>query len=560
MKRLQYRIATAAEFTSKNPILAKDEIGIERDTGKEKIGDGTSQWSALSYFADSATDSTKVLKTGDTMTGNLNMGTSYRITNLADGSAATDAATKGQVDTVATAAAAAQTTANNALPKAGGTMTGDLNMSGTQKVINLANGSASGDAINKGQLDAVAATAGAALPKPGSSTDNAIVRWDGTSGSAVQNSAVTISDDTTLVGPKEIVIRAEGDPADGGGGSIRTAGSRYTLVLKPRNADATYATASEFYYDSTYVGWWSESKMGCGGDFTVNASAFVNGTASADPVLRVDAVDGRTPYLTLRSQGANDVYMGWIRGNTTRFYFRCTQDTWSIRSADDSGNIWGSAPYGTVFHIDRTNSRVTLGGHTTGKYEAGLEFGTSGPREMVGTGSPEGAVTAPAGSVWRQTDHATFGYVRWIKGSGTGNTGWLLSPEGRIWCEGRRTSNQSISDVTSTVITYTAETDRWNMLNTGTGKITLPVAGLWGFSAQISWATDFANWQHASILNETASVTVASLRTASGPYQVSLSGVLSCAANDVMSVSVFQDSTGAQNVGYARFNATLVGT
>lgn len=498
MKRLQYRIATAAEFTSKNPILAKDEIGIERDTGKEKIGDGTSQWSALSYFADSATDSTKVLKTGDTMTG-------------------------------------------------------DLNMSGTQKVINLANGSASGDAINKGQLDAVAATAGAALPKPGSSTDNAIVRWDGTSGSAVQNSAVTISDDTTLVGPKEIVIRAEGDPADGGGGSIRTAGSRYTLVLKPRNADATYATASEFYYDSTYVGWWSEGKMGCAGDFTCNAYGYFAGNlqamkASGDTSITVRTVTGN-PYLLRTSDTTADSYDIWTIDGSARFYIRVGTSTFSIQRYD-------STPIAAL-DIIRTTGKVTIG---TVDGSAGLELGSSGPREMVGTGPPESAVTAPPGSVWRQTDHATFGYVRWIKGSGTGNTGWLLSPEGRIWCEGRRTSNQSISDVTSTVITYTDETDRWNMLNTGTGKITLPVAGLWGFSAQISWATDFANWQHASILNETASVTVASLRTASGPYQVSLSGVLSCAANDVMSVSVFQDSTGAQNVGYARFNATLVGT
>lgn len=251
----------------------------------------------------------------------------------------------------------------------------------------------------------------------------------------LDNGTVKLTGDQTVAGNKTftgtVTIQASGNPADGGGGTIRTAGSRYTLVLKPRNADATYADASEFYYDSTYVGWWAESKMGCGGDFTVNASAFIQGTASADPVLRVDAVDGRTPYLTLRSQGANDVYMGWIRGNTTRFYFRCTQDTWSIRSADDSGNIWGSAPYGNVFHIDRTNSRVTLGGHTTGKYEAGLEFGTSGPREMVGTGSPEGAVTAPVGSEWKQTDHATLGYCRWIKLTGSGNTGWYPDFEGR---------------------------------------------------------------------------------------------------------------------------------
>ena len=55
MKRLQYRIATAAEFTAKDPVLARDEIGIEKDTGKEKIGNGTSRWSLLAYFPDTAT-------------------------------------------------------------------------------------------------------------------------------------------------------------------------------------------------------------------------------------------------------------------------------------------------------------------------------------------------------------------------------------------------------------------------------------------------------------------------------------------------------------------------
>ena len=223
-----------------------------------------------------------------------------------------------------------------------------------------------------------------------------------------------------------------------------------------------------------------------------------------------------------------------------------------IYAYDDSGNGLG---YG--LEINRATRKVTVSAPGT---TAGLEFGSSGPRMMVGTGSPEGAVTAPAGSQWWQTDHATFGYVRWVKDSGTGNTGWLLAPDGRVWVQGVRTSNQSVSDITSTVITYTAETDRFNMLDTGTGKVTLPVAGLWEFSAQISWATDFANWQHASILNETAGTTVASLRTASGPYQVSLSGLMSCSASDVMSVSVFQDSTGSQNVAYARFVANLVGT
>lgn len=50
--RMQQRRGTAAQWTSANPILAAGEIGFETDTGKFKIGDGSSAWSALSYFMD----------------------------------------------------------------------------------------------------------------------------------------------------------------------------------------------------------------------------------------------------------------------------------------------------------------------------------------------------------------------------------------------------------------------------------------------------------------------------------------------------------------------------
>ncbi len=84
------------------------------------LGNGSASTDAVNYGQ-------VLLRSGaNAATGNLNMGTSYKITNLGNGSASTDAATKGQVDTVATAAAAAQTTANNALPKAGGTMSGSM--------------------------------------------------------------------------------------------------------------------------------------------------------------------------------------------------------------------------------------------------------------------------------------------------------------------------------------------------------------------------------------------------------------------------------------------------
>ena len=49
--RMQQRRGTAAQWTSANPILGSGEIGFETDTSKFKIGNGTSTWSNLTYFA-----------------------------------------------------------------------------------------------------------------------------------------------------------------------------------------------------------------------------------------------------------------------------------------------------------------------------------------------------------------------------------------------------------------------------------------------------------------------------------------------------------------------------
>lgn len=47
--RIQFRRDTAANWTSVNPVLAEGELGLELDTDKFKIGDGTSDWGSLSY-------------------------------------------------------------------------------------------------------------------------------------------------------------------------------------------------------------------------------------------------------------------------------------------------------------------------------------------------------------------------------------------------------------------------------------------------------------------------------------------------------------------------------
>jgi hypothetical protein len=49
MPRMQQRRDTAANWTGANPVLASGELGLETDTGKFKIGNGTSVWSSLPY-------------------------------------------------------------------------------------------------------------------------------------------------------------------------------------------------------------------------------------------------------------------------------------------------------------------------------------------------------------------------------------------------------------------------------------------------------------------------------------------------------------------------------
>ena len=50
MTTIKLRRGTAAQWTAANPILAAGEPGVETDTGKFKMGNGTAAWSALSYF------------------------------------------------------------------------------------------------------------------------------------------------------------------------------------------------------------------------------------------------------------------------------------------------------------------------------------------------------------------------------------------------------------------------------------------------------------------------------------------------------------------------------
>jgi len=69
---MQQKRDTAANWTANNPTLLAGQIGFETDTNKIKIGDGSTAWTGLSYFAGSGgggEDLSATLALGNTTNG-----------------------------------------------------------------------------------------------------------------------------------------------------------------------------------------------------------------------------------------------------------------------------------------------------------------------------------------------------------------------------------------------------------------------------------------------------------------------------------------------------------
>ena len=58
--RIQIRRDTAVNWSSANTILAQGEMALETDTGKLKVGDGTTAWGALGYSLDPASQTGRI--------------------------------------------------------------------------------------------------------------------------------------------------------------------------------------------------------------------------------------------------------------------------------------------------------------------------------------------------------------------------------------------------------------------------------------------------------------------------------------------------------------------
>jgi hypothetical protein len=67
--QIQIRRGTAAQWTSTNPTLASGEQGYETDTGKMKIGDGSTAWNSLAYAITGAIGTVTSVTAGTGLSG-----------------------------------------------------------------------------------------------------------------------------------------------------------------------------------------------------------------------------------------------------------------------------------------------------------------------------------------------------------------------------------------------------------------------------------------------------------------------------------------------------------
>ncbi len=116
-------------------------------------------------------------------------------------------------------------------------------------------------------------------------------------------------------------------------------------------------------------------------------------------------------------------------------------DTARVKCGNGS-SAWNDLPFLTLDDGEVTTAKIADGAVTPAKlatsgrftFPTGAANGygfTSGASHLSGTGSPEGVVTAAPGSRWLQTNATTNveGWIRWVKATGTGNTGWQAGPE-----------------------------------------------------------------------------------------------------------------------------------
>lgn len=165
---------------------------------------------------------------------------------------------------------------------------------------------------------------------PASSTDNAITRFDGTTGKVIQNSAVTLDDDGSIAGVDSLGVNTvnAGNVITGNTGLlIKSTDPAYGLALIPNEALTQGRDLNLIVNDANRT-------LNLSGNLTVSSAATVSGTNTGDQNLfKTIAVSGQSDVV---ADTTTDT-LTFVNGDGITITTNATTDSITITAAA----LWG---------------------------------------------------------------------------------------------------------------------------------------------------------------------------------------------------------------------------
>lgn len=187
----------------------------------------------------------------------------------------------------------------------------------------------------------------------------------------------------------------------------------------------------------------------------------------------------------------------------------------------------------------------------------GLTGATAGTRFVGATsaGGPPASGTFITGDMIVDQKYG----ITWVCTTGGTPGTWANVGGGNVYCQGYRNSAWTTSSTGANIAFDTALNDPNSMLNTGTGVITIPVAGLYLVVTQFQYTSTATTQNSRTYIQKNGSQVVTgpiaqdATVAAEGVQGTNISGYVLCAVNDtitignVTSTNALTGSTGAPN-------------
>ena len=290
----------------------------------------------------------------------------------------------------------------------------------------------------------------AASNSSGSSTDNALTRWDGTSGNYVQNSTVTLSDTGDIIGIKSLNLSG----STSGVATLQAAAvtTGYSMTLPAIQG----SLGSVLTNNGSGTLTWSTPANGNvfgPGTSTTNAIAKytdTTGTTLSNTSITISSTSDLAGIRTLTMSGTSSGTLTFAPYSATSSYsltFPPGQGSLGQTLTNDGTGVlsWTTSGAGTgdvVGPVSATNNAISRWDTTTGKLLKNSVVTISDTGDIAGTkslalsGATSGALTilpASATTSYSMTFPSAQGATgSYIRNDGTGNLSWDIGTSGNL--------------------------------------------------------------------------------------------------------------------------------